>query len=94
MNQATGLERFELLSKLNGEDPFFMEPLKVDYMGTLQKPIVVKSLVSSERPPFWSQSGLRLNQMAATTGPLTHHWLLWLPRRLVSVIANCSNMDR
>lgn len=47
MNQATGLERFELLSKLNGEDPFFMEPLKVEHMGTKSNPVVVKSLVSS-----------------------------------------------
>merc|ERR1712072_211687 len=44
MNQATGLERFELLSKLNGEDPFFMAPLQVEHMGTKANPITVKSL--------------------------------------------------
>jgi len=43
-DQATGLERMELLAKLNGEDPFFMEPLQLEHMGTLKNPIMVKSL--------------------------------------------------
>ena len=46
IDQATGLERMELLAKLQGEDPFFMEPLRVERMGTLKSPIMVKSLVS------------------------------------------------
>jgi cytochrome c oxidase subunit 5b len=46
MNQSTGLERFELLSRIEGKDPFHMEPLKVDRLGTLQDPIKVWSLVS------------------------------------------------
>lgn len=54
MNQATGLERFELLHKLNGEDPFLMEPLKVDYMGTKSNPISVKSIV--RLPPSFNGS--------------------------------------
>lgn len=45
LEQATGLERFELLSKLEGTDPFSMEPLKVERMGTPADPIKVFSLV-------------------------------------------------
>jgi len=44
--QATGLERFELLHKLQGEEAFDMNPLQVDYMGTLEKPVPVWSLDS------------------------------------------------
>ncbi|CAD6566449.1 MAG: Cytochrome c oxidase subunit 4 [Cyphobasidiales sp. Tagirdzhanova-0007] len=44
LEQATGLERMELLGKLQGEDPFHMEPLEVDFMGTKQKPVKVFSL--------------------------------------------------
>ncbi|KAL7009674.1 Cytochrome c oxidase subunit 4 [Cystobasidiomycetes sp. EMM_F5] len=42
--QATGLERMELLAKMKGEDPFHMEPLDVPHMGTLKNPIKVFSL--------------------------------------------------
>lgn len=43
--QSTGLERFELLGKLQGVDVFDMEPLESDRLGTKKDPIVVKSLV-------------------------------------------------
>ncbi|PWN89187.1 COX5B-domain-containing protein [Acaromyces ingoldii] len=42
--QSTGLERFELLGKLQGVDVFDMEPLESDRLGTKKDPIVVKSL--------------------------------------------------
>ncbi|KAK4055897.1 hypothetical protein OIO90_003154 [Microbotryomycetes sp. JL221] len=42
--QATGLERFELLMKLKGEEAFSLEPLQVERMGTPQSPIEVFSL--------------------------------------------------
>ena len=42
--QATGLERLELLGKAQNVDVFDMEPLKVDRMGTMQDPIIVPSL--------------------------------------------------
>lgn len=45
-NQATGLERFELLGKLEGVDVFDMKPLQVDRLGTMKEPIKVYSLVS------------------------------------------------
>lgn len=46
IEQATGLERFELLHKLKGEEAFSLEPLQVDRLGTLAEPIMVFSLVS------------------------------------------------
>lgn len=44
--QATGLERFELLGKLQGVEVFDMEPLQMTHLGTTQNPIKVKSYVS------------------------------------------------
>lgn len=44
--QATGLERFELLGKLQGVDVFDMEPLQMTHLGTTENPIKVKSFVS------------------------------------------------
>jgi cytochrome c oxidase subunit 5b len=46
LDQATGIERMELLSKLEGKDPFFMEPLEMTRLGTPKDPIVVASLAS------------------------------------------------
>jgi hypothetical protein len=45
-NQSTGLERFELLGKLEGIDVFDMKPLDVNRLGTVKEPIEVYSLVS------------------------------------------------
>ncbi|GAA5847007.1 hypothetical protein JCM3766R1_005896 [Sporobolomyces carnicolor] len=44
IEQATGLERFELLHKLKGEEAFSLEPLQMDRLGTLADPIRVFSL--------------------------------------------------
>ncbi|RSH83134.1 Cytochrome c oxidase subunit 4 [Apiotrichum porosum] len=41
--QATGIERFELLGKVEGVDVFDMTPLEADRIGTLDKPIEVFS---------------------------------------------------
>lgn len=46
-NQSTGLERYELLGKLQGVDVFDMKPLQADRLGTKKDPIVVQSLVSA-----------------------------------------------
>lgn len=46
LEQATGLERFELLYKLKGEEAFSTAPLEVTRLGTLADPIEVFSLVS------------------------------------------------
>ncbi|KAJ1018099.1 hypothetical protein NDA16_004966 [Ustilago loliicola] len=41
--QATGLERFELLGKLKGVDVFDMEPLQMTHLGTTENPIKIQS---------------------------------------------------
>ncbi|KAL1934663.1 hypothetical protein VTP01DRAFT_6845 [Rhizomucor pusillus] len=43
LQQATGLEREELLAKLEGRELFDMEPLNMTHLGTKSNPIVVKS---------------------------------------------------
>jgi len=44
-SQSTGLERFELLGKLQGVDVFDMKPLESSRLGTKKDPILVQSLV-------------------------------------------------
>ena len=44
IDQATGIERAELLSKLEGKELFDMSPLKVTSMGTKKNPVMVKSI--------------------------------------------------
>lgn len=44
--QSTGLERFELLGRMEGVDVFGMEPLESHRKGTKKEPIKVASLVS------------------------------------------------
>lgn len=43
LEQATGLERQELLAKLEGKELFDMEPLNMTHIGTPKNPIVVQS---------------------------------------------------
>ncbi|CAO3626712.1 unnamed protein product [Cunninghamella echinulata] len=43
IEQATGLERAELLAKLEGQELFDVEPLNMTHLGTVKNPIVVKS---------------------------------------------------
>ncbi|KAK8198763.1 Cytochrome c oxidase subunit 4 [Zalaria obscura] len=43
LEQATGLERLEILGKMQGIDVFDMRPLDSSRKGTMQEPIVVKS---------------------------------------------------
>ncbi|CAO3699027.1 unnamed protein product [Rhizopus stolonifer] len=43
LDQATGLERLELLATLEGKQMFDMEPLNMTHIGTVKNPIVVKS---------------------------------------------------
>ncbi|KAG5519083.1 hypothetical protein PMAC_002169 [Pneumocystis sp. 'macacae'] len=44
LEQATGIEKLELLKKIAGEEAFDLEPLDASRMGTLKDPIIVKSL--------------------------------------------------
>ncbi|KAI9670199.1 MAG: Cytochrome c oxidase subunit 4 [Alyxoria varia] len=43
LEQATGLERLEILGKMQGIDVFDMKPLPGDRLGTLEEPVMVKS---------------------------------------------------
>ncbi|KAL1977598.1 hypothetical protein VTN31DRAFT_457 [Thermomyces dupontii] len=43
LEQATGLERLELLGKMQGYDAFDMRPLDASRKGTLDNPIIVNS---------------------------------------------------
>lgn len=44
-DQSTGIERFELMGRLQGIDVFDMTPLPADRLGTVENPISVKSMV-------------------------------------------------
>ncbi|EMR10063.1 hypothetical protein PNEG_01814 [Pneumocystis murina B123] len=44
LEQATGIEKYELLQKLSGKDAFDLKPLDASRLGTLKDPIVVESL--------------------------------------------------
>lgn len=46
IDQATGIERAELLSKLEGKDIYDLSPLKITAMGTKKDPVMVKSVDS------------------------------------------------
>ncbi|KAF2669236.1 COX5B-domain-containing protein [Microthyrium microscopicum] len=43
LNQATGLERLEILGKIEGVDIWDMRPLDTSRKGTMDNPVVVKS---------------------------------------------------
>ncbi|KAF2858989.1 COX5B-domain-containing protein, partial [Piedraia hortae CBS 480.64] len=43
LNQSTGIERLEILGKMQGVDVFDMRPLDASRKGTLDNPIVVHS---------------------------------------------------
>ena len=50
--QATGLERLQLLGRMEGVDVFDMVPLDSSRLGTLAEPIKVPSYVSRQMPGF------------------------------------------
>ncbi|VUC37926.1 unnamed protein product [Clonostachys rosea] len=65
LEQATGLERLEILGKMEGVDVFDMKPLDASRLGTLQDPILVRSAGEE--------------QFAGCTGfPVDSHTTLWL----------------
>jgi cytochrome c oxidase subunit 5b len=65
LEQATGLERLEILGKMQGIDIFDMKPLDASRMGTLDNPIIVKSFGDE--------------QYAGCTGyPADSHVVVWL----------------
>ncbi|PLB33297.1 cytochrome c oxidase subunit IV [Aspergillus candidus] len=65
ISQATGLERLELIGKMQGIDIFDMRPLDASRKGTLDNPIIVK--------------GAGDEQYAGCTGyPVDSHQVIWL----------------
>lgn len=65
IEQATGLERLEILGKMEGIDVFDMKPLPSDRMGTLKEPVIIRSFGEE--------------QYAGCTGiPADTHHVKWL----------------
>ncbi|KAG0648708.1 Cytochrome c oxidase polypeptide IV [Hyphodiscus hymeniophilus] len=82
LEQATGLERLEILGKMQGIDVFDMKPLDASRKGTLDNPIVVKSFGEE--------------QYAGCTGyPADSHVTIWLTMskdRPVERCPECGNV--
>lgn len=65
LEQATGLERLEILGKMEGVDIFDMRPLDASRLGTMEDPIAVRSAGEE--------------QFAGCTGfPADSHVVTWL----------------
>lgn len=65
LEQATGLERLEILGKMEGVDIFDMRPLDASRLGTMKEPIIVRSAGEE--------------QFAGCTGfPADSHTVHWL----------------
>lgn len=65
MEQSTGMERLEILGKMEGVDIFDMRPLDASRKGTLDEPILVRSAGDE--------------QYAGCTGyPVDSHGVIWL----------------
>ncbi|KAI1435160.1 COX5B-domain-containing protein [Xylaria sp. CBS 124048] len=76
IDQATGLERLELLGKMQGIDIFDMRPLDASRKGTLENPILVKSAGDE--------------QFAGCTGcPADSHIVNWLRMSRERPIERC-----
>ncbi|TGO51248.1 hypothetical protein BOTNAR_0363g00090 [Botryotinia narcissicola] len=82
LDQATGLERLEILGKMQGVDIFDMKPLDASRKGTLDNPIIVKSFGDE--------------QYAGCTGyPVDSHVTIWLTmsrERPVERCPECGNV--
>lgn len=82
LEQATGLERLEILGKMQGIDIFDMKPLDASRKGTLDNPIIVKSFGDE--------------QYAGCTGyPADSHVTIWLTMsrdRPVERCPECGNV--
>lgn len=82
LEQATGIERLEILGKMEGVDIFDMRPLDASRRGTLKDPIMVRSAGDE--------------QYAGCTGfPADSHGVIWLTitrERPVERCPECGNV--
>ncbi|KAK8166656.1 cytochrome c oxidase polypeptide IV mitochondrial precursor [Phyllosticta citrichinensis] len=86
LEQATGLERLEILGKVQGVDVFDMKPLDASRLGTVDDPIIVRSFGDE--------------QYAGCTGfPADSHTVIWLtmsrerPLERCPECGNCLKME-
>ncbi|KAK2879537.1 hypothetical protein FQN49_000777 [Arthroderma sp. PD_2] len=77
LEQSTGLERLELLGKMQGVDIFDQKPLDASRLGTVQDPIVV-------------QSAGEEHYVGCTGYPADSHTVIWLTVSKDRPIERCS----
>lgn len=75
LEQSTGLERLELLGKLEGIDVFDTKPLDDTRTGTLKDPIIIESFDD-------------FRYVGCTGSPAGSHTVLWL-KPVVGKMARC-----
>ncbi|KAF2708072.1 COX5B-domain-containing protein [Pleomassaria siparia CBS 279.74] len=76
LEQATGLERLEILGKMQGIDIFDLKPLDASRLGTLEDPIVVNSAGNE--------------QYCGCTGfPADSHTVLWITLTREEPVSRC-----
>ncbi|KAF2737709.1 COX5B-domain-containing protein [Polyplosphaeria fusca] len=74
--QATGLERLEILGKMQGVDVFDMRPLDASRVGTLEDPIVVNTAGEEQ-------------YVGCTGYPADSHNVLWITLTREEPVARC-----
>ncbi|KAK3944395.1 putative cytochrome c oxidase [Diplogelasinospora grovesii] len=76
LEQATGLERLEILGKMESVDIFDMRPLDASRLGTMENPVLVRSAGDE--------------QYAGCTGvPADSHTVIWLAMTRERPIERC-----
>lgn len=75
LDQATGLERFELLGKLEGIEVFETEPLDASKIGTMADPVIIDSYDD-------------YRYVGCTGSPAGSHVVMWL-KPTVDKVARC-----
>ncbi|KAK4227762.1 cytochrome c oxidase subunit VB-domain-containing protein [Podospora fimiseda] len=76
IEQSTGLERLEILGKMEGVDVFDMRPLDASRLGTLSNPVLIRSFGDE--------------QYAGCTGvPADSHNVIWLTMSRERPIERC-----
>ncbi|KAK6539185.1 Cytochrome c oxidase subunit 4 [Orbilia ellipsospora] len=76
LEQATGLERLEILGKMDGIDVFDMKPLDASRMGTLENPIIAKGFGEE-------------HYVGCTGFPADSHVTMWLTLSRTRPVERC-----